>query len=67
MVVRLKSAASTPVTGSEKVTLNFTLKAEVGLALARLMLLTVGGKLSTSTTSKAPMSQALPWGRVTPR
>ena len=46
VVVRTKSALSTPVTVSLKVTVKSTLAAAVGFVLARMMLETVGAVLS---------------------
>ncbi|MBV6465969.1 MAG: hypothetical protein PGMFKBFP_01266 [Anaerolineales bacterium] len=63
--VRVKSLWSTPVTSSEKVTVKSALRAEVGLAFARVMETTVGASLSTY--SYAPISQCAPCGRATPR
>jgi hypothetical protein len=62
---------STPVTGSEKVTVKFTVTALVGFASARVIDKTVGA--ASVANSKAPISGALPenWslipGITTPR
>ncbi|MDP1847467.1 MAG: hypothetical protein Q8K79_06720 [Solirubrobacteraceae bacterium] len=46
-----KSAASTPATASLKVTVQLALVALLGLAAARVIELTVGAVLSTSTST----------------
>ena len=52
VVVRLKSDISTPVTGSEKVTVKSTLEALVGLVPARVMEVTVRKQLVTAPPSE---------------
>ena len=57
-VTKAKSETSTPVTGSEKVTVKLTFVAPVGFASARTIDKTVGGE--STTRSNAPTSGAVP-------
>jgi len=59
--VREKSATSTSVTSSEKVTVKFTLASLVGLGLARALETTVGAVVSTTTRrGKANTAETFP-------